>query len=165
MRKPKAYYSWEYAIFISGVVLTGGLIITLLAGCVTVKRDYVPVIEVPTDNNVLGWTTCDQAGNIVILYKETVDPNYFRYLMLHENVHVWQIRKYGDCEEFMKAYSASKSMQLQIEGEAECVTLAFARAEGYYINLSVVFTYYKVKYKDLPEEEVLEALYCMRRPT
>lgn len=153
-------WSWEYAIFLAGLVLTGGLLITLLTAC---APRYIPVIPVPTDENILAWTTCDQQGNIAVLYYENPDTTLLKYILLHEQTHVMQIKNFGDCFAFMRKYQAEKAFQLEIEAEAECTALALALAEGYYIDLSEIFAFYRQRFTTFTEEEVLRAFYCMRR--
>lgn len=160
MKKNLSYWSWEYTIFIAGVVLTGGLLITLFTACAT---QYVPVIKVPT-SNALGWTVCDDDGNPAILYLDTTPPNYKRYLLLHEWTHIAQVRAHGDCKDFMLKYSASESMRLEIEAEAECVVYAFAWAEGKPIDPQELWEFFRQRHPNLSVGELKTALYCLEVP-
>lgn len=150
-------WGWEYAVFLAGMVLTGGLLITLFASCATT---YVPVIRIPVGSDALGWTVCDDDGHAAILYLDSVPPTYFRYLMLHEYVHISQIRREGDCKRFIAKYAGSEKVRMESEAEAECVVVAVATMDGYPVDLKALWDYFKQKYPNTSEEDRQSALSC-----
>lgn len=153
----RAYWSWEYAIAIAGSVLTGGLLITLLTSCAT---PYVPVVVIPT-SKAQGWTVCDQKGNPAIVYYNSVPPDYERFLLLHEWVHVSQVRRDGDCRRFLRKYAASELVRMESEAEAECVVVALAIIEGYPVDTRALWEYFAQSYPNTSEEERAQALSCV----
>lgn len=74
-----------------------------------------------------GVTKCDGNGNIEILVSTQVPPHAVRDVMLHEGVHVLQIRnmmgRHNSCQEAYNALVGNLHLLMTFEVEAYCVVL------------------------------------------
>jgi hypothetical protein len=118
----------------------GTLLLALLAsgiafasmGCMAVHPQYTSTIVLPIDVEYAGVTTCDEAGNpVVVLNALHISKPFMRYTRVHEYVHVKQMRTHpGGCWAFLKQYREDPAFQLQSEAEAMCGEINMAAAEG-----------------------------------
>lgn len=139
----------------------------LITGC---APKYVPVVWVPMPGPNLGVTTCDTAGQVVIILNASDEVHMEEYglghVLLHEQIHVSQVQKAGSCRQFMKKYNEDKKFAFDIEAEAYCGELEFRVLKGasrvtLFANL---VRHMKTMAPFWSPEQVAEALPCSGGP-
>lgn len=121
-----------------GLLLPLMLFVALLSLGAQTSRD-VDVFYAPLAPNYLGATICSNE-RIVIVLAPGLDSNQHREVLVHEKIHVRQIREFGSCRAFTIKYRASIVFRLGVEIEAYCPE-ARSRAvkmgvEGVVVSLS-----------------------------
>lgn len=92
------------------------------------------VVQVEMQGQVLGRTTCDTAGNTVILINGSnpgaMETYGYGYVLLHEQTHVNQAKREGSCRKFITKYHADSTYAFQSEAEAYCGELEVRALKG-----------------------------------
>lgn len=109
---------WFINILLLGAVL---MLLTCDLSAQTVRATKVDM------DRYAGMVKCDKEGNIEILVSTSVPPHGIREVMLHEGVHVLQIRnqiaRYGSCQGAYDALVGNLHLLMTHEVEAYCVVL------------------------------------------
>lgn len=97
---------------------------------VTVIQPYVAVVPLAASGGItIGQVQCDRgAGYPYIQIDTTLTPEETAAVLIHENIHVAQVRAYGSCRAFAARYEADTTFRLQVEADAYCGTLNAQRA-------------------------------------
>ena len=89
------------------------------------------------EDPALAHTMCDVMGNPIILYNEerflrdSEPPRWaWKYILIHEQEHVRQIRKAGGCTKAMMLYRTDSTFRIATEFEASCVGLHALSKDG-----------------------------------
>lgn len=102
------------------------------AGVIAVVQPYAAVLVLAdTADHSLGRTGCDLNGQPVIWLHRGLPPERVAAVLLHERVHVEQMRAYVDgCFEFAERYRSDAAFKLRAEAEAFCVVYEAQRRVG-----------------------------------
>ncbi len=103
------------------------VVLRLLAGCaptpqvVTVVVPSIAILPLDSSDDALGRTGCDLMGQPVIFLNGKLTESSKSWVLVHERIHVAQVRAFkGGCEAFSKKYISDSTFKLRVELEAFC---------------------------------------------
>lgn len=108
---------------------------SLLTICITscVPKPPQAIVVWAGMSGVLARMTCDTTGNqpVILLNAEQEQTHTDKpFVLLHEQIHVSQMARYGHCQKFIERYRDDKVFAFQMEAEAYCGELEVRVLKG-----------------------------------
>lgn len=95
---------------------------------VTLVVPYVPILPLePTNHRWLGAASCDLQGEPVIWLHPALSDEVRPWVLLHERVHIEQMKAFGGCILFDARIKRDSMFRLHVESEAYCNVLEAQR--------------------------------------